>query len=135
MIYAEIKPLLKQPAKYADKNFVQIVAISGIKPATTAIRNFMCKKCVSKFARFQTKPRYKQSTPKWMTYQDFCHIFSNRVRGLSMDHIIPLNHPKVCGLNVPQNIQLITKEENDLKDNFFDGTYENDSWKNRGISS
>jgi hypothetical protein len=50
-----------------------------------------------------------------------------------MDHIIPLKHPKVSGLNVPQNIQLITKEENDLKDNKFDGSYENNSWKKDGI--
>ena len=50
-----------------------------------------------------------------------------------MDHIIPLSHEKVCGLNVPWNIQLLTIEENNLKGNNFDGTNNNDSWRSHGI--
>lgn len=33
------------------------------------------------------------------------------------DHIIPLNHPRVCGLNVPENIQLLTRAQNAAKSN------------------
>ena len=32
-----------------------------------------------------------------------------------VDHIIPLHHKLVCGLNVPANLQVITRTENRKK--------------------
>jgi len=46
-----------------------------------------------------------------------------------VDHIIPLNHPNVCGLHVEANLQVITASENCAKQNRFDNTYENESWR------
>jgi 5-methylcytosine-specific restriction endonuclease McrA len=34
-----------------------------------------------------------------------------------MDHIVPLNHPRVCGLTVPWNMQIITWRQNAAKSN------------------
>lgn len=40
-------------------------------------------------------------------------------KGMVVDHKIPLNHPSVCGLHVPWNLQYLTPEENRKKGNLF----------------
>lgn len=48
---------------------------------------------------------------------------------VQVDHIIPINHDIVCGLHVSWNLQILTKDDNIKKSNKFDGTYENQSWR------
>ena len=70
-----------------------------------------------------------QATPKWLTKRDhekiqFYYEVAMRLGQLTetkyhVDHIIPLNHPQVCGLHVPSNLQVILAEENLVKGNTF----------------
>lgn len=59
-----------------------------------------------------------------------CEVVSKET-GLEhhVDHIIPLTHSDVCGIHCPWNVQILTKDENQVKKNKFDGTYENESWR------
>lgn len=70
---------------------------------------------------FEKDPRkrklLKQATPKW--------VDNNRIRafyakaadlnrrypdtGFVVHHVIPISHPKVCGLHVPENLQVVSR--------------------------
>jgi hypothetical protein len=75
------------------------------------------------------KSRMKPNTPKWVNKHQLLSWFMNRPDGMEIDHIIPINGKSISGLNVPWNLQYLSSDENNLKSNQFDGTYENDSWR------
>ena len=54
--------------------------------------------------------------PKWADEKaiEALYVLAAR-KGLTVDHIIPLTHPLVCGLHVRNNLQLLTKAENSSK--------------------
>lgn len=81
------------------------------------------------------KKRIKQSTPTWLDLSTIQTWYINRPVDMEVDHIIPTNHPDVCGLNVPWNLQYLTEIENNFKNNKFDGTYDNNSWRNKQPSA
>ena len=73
-----------------------------------------------------------KATPKWLNKEDFKQIedfYKNCPKGYEVDHIIPLRGKNINGLHVLWNLQYLTQEENRVKSNKFDGTYENLSWK------
>lgn len=60
----------------------------------------------------------RKAMPAWVDKEVIKTIYLEAGRrGLTVDHIIPLKHPLVCGLHVPWNLQLLTLEENARKHN------------------
>lgn len=69
------------------------------------------------------------ATPKWVNIEELATIYGNTPKEYHVDHIIPLTHALVSGLNVPWNLQYLTNKENLYKGAKWDGTYDNNSWK------
>lgn len=67
------------------------------------------------------------ASPEWLTEKDWeviklkyelAHAKSNLCgEKFHVDHIVPLQHPLVCGLNVPWNLRVITATANLKKSN------------------
>lgn len=58
------------------------------------------------------------ATPPWVDHAAIRAIYAEAAeRGLSVDHIHPLQHPRLCGLHVPWNLQLMTRAQNSSKGN------------------
>jgi 5-methylcytosine-specific restriction endonuclease McrA len=86
--------------------------------------------------RHAAKPH---AAPAWLTdgqneamvaiYEQAEHL--TRETGIlhEVNHIIPLNHPDVCGLHVLWNLQVLTLPENRQKSNSFNGTLDNNAWR------
>jgi hypothetical protein len=73
--------------------------------------------------------RTRTATPNWVKKSDLLPFYEESQRlteqtGIlhHVDHIIPIKHDLVCGLNCPSNLQIITAEENLRKSNKFEVT-------------
>lgn len=71
----------------------------------------------------------KTAQPPWVREMDLLHWYEEAQRLTketgtehSVDHIVPLKHPLVCGLHVPWNLQVMTLLANKRKGNRFEVT-------------
>lgn len=83
-------------------------------------------------AAVKARAKLRNRMPSWLSAEalwEIHHIYQRRLPTDHVDHIIPLNGKDVSGLHVPWNLQYLTAEENKIKRNSFDGTYENKSWR------
>lgn len=82
------------------------------------------------YIRALTKARrrkHRLATPKWLKRSDMLairHLYQIAItmskttgQAYVVDHIIPLQHEYVCGLHVPWNLRVITREDNLTKSN------------------
>lgn len=78
------------------------------------------------------KERLKFATPPWLTDEHHAQIIAiyddsarlTKETGVThhVDHIVPIRGKNVSGLHVPWNLQILTADENYLKNNKFDET-------------
>ena len=61
-----------------------------------------------------------QACPVWVDRAEIAEIYANCPEGYHVDHEVPLNHPLVCGLHVPANLQYLPAFDNLSKGNRFD---------------
>lgn len=73
------------------------------------------------------RARKLDATPDWADLEAIAEIYKRcsditEQTGVKhqVDHIIPLNSDLVCGLHVESNLQIITADENNKKNNSFD---------------
>lgn len=72
--------------------------------------------------RFEQEPGYRRAhvlwgstkrrtkIPPWVSINDFvsvCALADLLGEDFHVDHVIPLNHPLVCGLHVPENVRVM----------------------------
>lgn len=57
--------------------------------------------------------------PFWVDLATLKQVYAACPQGMEVDHIVPLNNPKVCGLHVPWNLQYLSVHENRIKHNKF----------------
>jgi hypothetical protein len=64
------------------------------------------------------------ATPTWVNHKEMLALRKLKIQMTQMtgiehvlDHVIPLKHPSVCGLNVPWNLQVLTRAQNAAKSN------------------
>jgi hypothetical protein len=67
------------------------------------------------------------ATPKWVDQTAILEIYRERDKrrldgeDAVVDHIVPIKHPRVCGLHVPWNLCIINNIDNQKKSNKFEG--------------
>lgn len=71
--------------------------------------------------------RCKHATPPWQTEGELRMIHTLRPSGYTVDHIVPLRHTSVCGLNARGNLQYLTGSANSTKTNNWSETESSDS--------
>lgn len=63
----------------------------------------------------------RNATPPWVDKAALQAIYDEAAAlGMSVDHIIPLKHQRICGLHVPWNLQLLSHSENASKGNRYE---------------
>lgn len=95
-----------------------------------ALRNMVLAGLPPPWLYKHTRRKYVEqkilATPPWVSHKEMMKLQAEKIAltkssGIKhvLDHIIPLNHPMVCGLNVPWNIQIVPWWHNAAKGNKF----------------
>jgi hypothetical protein len=60
-----------------------------------------------------------RAVPAWAELDKIATVYAKAKQyGFTVDHVVPLQHPLVCGLHVWHNLQLLDESENAKKKNY-----------------
>jgi len=82
-----------------------------------------------KYDKALRRARKKLATPSWIDLKSIKEFYNYCPEGYHVDHIIPLQHNLVCGLHTIDNLQYLSAKDNIKKNNYFDNTLNNNSWR------
>jgi hypothetical protein len=115
-IFRDIVKKYEYEWRTKNKIYVRERARKWSKENYGKIRNYYAKR----------RKNLRQATPFWVDTDRIKEIYDKCYKttletGIQheVDHIIPLKNPLVCGLHVPENLQIITASENSRKKNKF----------------
>jgi hypothetical protein len=128
--------------KYYEKNRNAVIARAQARPLSEKRRWQKAWKDRNQlWVRADTKARrrkHRLATPKWLTrrqkseirqlYQIAMTMTQTTGEQYVVDHIVPLRSEFVCGLHVPWNLRVITREENLIKSNQLVDTLSNTAY-------
>lgn len=115
----------------SNKDAIQIKQLNYRNLHREELRQYACEwrrnnPIYSKIKSMERKFHIKQATPSWVNKSKLYEIYKNRLdisneTGIvhHVDHIYPVRGEFVCGLHVPENLQIISAAENMKKSNKY----------------
>lgn len=94
--------------------------------SSATLRKMNTKHGLSYTKRYKTHGATKYSlakknrTPAWANAEAIMHFYANTPEGCVVDHIIPLRGKLVSGLHVENNLQYLTRQQNQSKTNHYE---------------
>ena len=117
--------------RYYERNKEAVIARAQARPSAE-VNNYKQKYKEANPELYKAlvsvrRRKHRSATPPWITKEQKLEMRNlylqaqklTRITGekYEVDHRVPLIHPGVCGLHVPWNLVVITKEENLKKSN------------------
>jgi 5-methylcytosine-specific restriction endonuclease McrA len=133
-------------AEYLAENRKEIIATKRVQYAANKVREIARvrsyqKANPEKLTAWWAKRRSSRlnATPAWLTpehHAEITTIYAQAAhQGWHVDHIVPLQGKRVCGLHVPWNLTILSPCENMAKGNRFDPELGADARSSRLLAS